>query len=93
MLVGASEAVGWCVGVIRSRNPLTPSGNAVVRGGAKCNFLIYYDIDGKEVPTALGLDEYDGDGENQGWVLLEEMAGAADAFAPPAAGAGCGSSR
>lgn len=43
------------------------------RGGEQCNFFVYYEIDDEEVPTALRLDEYDGDDEFS-WVLLDESA-------------------
>ena len=43
------------------------------RGGEQCNFYVYYEIDDDEVPTALRLNEYDGDDEFS-WVLLEPAA-------------------
>ena len=41
----------------------------IKRGGKATNFYIYYEVDDDEVPTALDLDDYDGD--DGSWLLLE----------------------
>ena len=42
----------------------------VKRDGTVTNFYIFYEIDDEEPPTALGLDNYNGDGMCA-WVLLD----------------------
>ena len=39
----------------------------------QCNFYVYYQVDDDEVPTALRLEEYDGEDECA-WLLLEATA-------------------
>ena len=62
-------AVGWHPGKITKRN----HNGRVKRDGMVTNFYIFYQIDGEEPPTALGLENYDGDGMCA-WVLLDSTA-------------------
>ena len=64
-------AVGWHVGKITKRN----QDGRIKRGGSVTNFYIFYEIDDDEPPTALGLDNYDGDAVCA-WVLLDEAVAA-----------------
>ena len=41
--------------------------------GLQCNFYVWYEVDDEEEPTALRLEEYDGD-DDCAWVLLEAVA-------------------
>ena len=41
----------------------------------QCNFYVWYEVDDEEQPTALRLEEYDGNDECS-WVLLEAAEGA-----------------
>ena len=71
MLVGRAilfnwGAVGWQVGTIFSRN----NDKRITWSGLITNFYIHYEVDDDTVPTALGLDEYDGT-STFSWVLLE----------------------
>ena len=43
------------------------------RSGLQCNFYVWYEVDDEEEPTALRLEEYDGD-DDCAWVLLEAVA-------------------
>ena len=57
---------GWCSGVIERTN----SDTSKMIDGDMVNFMVYYEVDDEEVPTALRLDEYGAEDEF-GWVLLE----------------------
>ena len=71
-LVGRSilfhwQVVGWCLGVISSRN--TDARRRVE--GVVVNFFIHYELDDNESSHALDLASYGKDGPSS-WVLLEE---------------------
>ena len=57
--------VGWCKGKIISVNT---DGRFKV-GGAKVNFIIYYEVDDDNSKHALSLAAF---GEDKDWVLLEK---------------------
>ena len=70
------EGVGWCTGVIESRNK-----SAAKRvGGQPVNFLVYYDVDDELAEHNLELAAYSQHGPHGAWVLLE--VGQAEGGAP-----------
>ena len=78
-LVGRSilfnwPVIGWHPGVLQRR----VTDGRIKRNGDACNFYVFYEVDDDEVPTALRLEEYGGeeDEEYGSWVLLEPTAGA-----------------
>ena len=58
--------MSWCKLPRRRRN----FDGRIKRSGEQCNFYIYYEVDDDEVPTALRLADYGGEGEGA-WLLLE----------------------
>ena len=88
-LVGRSilfnwPVIGWHAGVLQWR----VADGRIKRNGEACNFYVFYDVDDDEVPTALRLEDYGGedDDEHGSWVLLESTAGGeAEGDAPAAA--------
>ena len=70
------EGVGWCTGVVESRNK-----SAAKRvGGQPVNFLVYYDVDDELAEHNLELAAYSQHGLHGAWVLLE--VGQAEGGAP-----------
>ena len=70
------EGVGWCTGVIESRN-----NSAAKRvGGQPVNFIVYYDVDDELAEHNLELAAYSQHGPHGAWVLLE--VGQAEGGAP-----------
>ena len=70
------EGVGWCTGVVESRNK-----SAAKRvGGQPVNFLVCYDVDDELAEHNLELAAYSQHGLHGAWVLLE--VGQAEGGAP-----------
>ena len=76
-LVGRSilfnwPVIGWHAGVLQRR--VTDS--HIKRNGEACNFYVFYEVDDDEMPTALRLEDYgsEDDDEYGSWVLLESTA-------------------
>ena len=62
--------MGWCAGHIMERNTDARFYKTIEGVRTKVNFLIYYEIDGQSVKTALRLDDYGGD-DDASWLLLD----------------------
>ena len=63
------HTIGWQHGIIQRR----VFDGRTKCSGLQCNFYVWYEVDDEEEPTALRLEEYDGD-DDCAWVLLEAVA-------------------
>ena len=65
----SSRPTRWQHGIIQRR----VFDGRTKRSGLQCNFYVWYEVDDEEEPTALRLEEYEGD-DDCTWVLLEAVA-------------------
>jgi hypothetical protein len=64
--------VGWCVGLIKSRNTDARVMRKIGGVNEKVNFFIHYQIDDTTCKTVLRAEEFNGEGPGA-WVLLAAM--------------------